>query len=182
MDDLSLGTRQQMPEGLRALLAEFPRDGWERHRHFAGLVQFWLERHMMFRQLRTVMQQDVEAAMDKKMPGREQASRLSRFGGMMVSQLHGHHQIEDAHYFPVLGRMEPKLGKGFDILDADHHAMDGLLNRFTESANAVLQGKGELGTFRQELLSFGTLLERHLEDEEDLIVPVILRHGPGKLE
>jgi hemerythrin-like domain-containing protein len=186
MDDLDLATRMRMPDALRALLADFPRDSWDAHPHFVGLVQFWIERHMMFRQLTEALQTDVEAALDKKLDPTQHKARLSRYGGMLVGNLHGHHQIEDNHYFPVLSGMEPKLERGFGILDADHHAMDGLLERFTTAANAVLQGKEgatkPAGDFRAELLSFGKMLDRHLEDEEDLIVPVILKHGPGGLQ
>ncbi|PIL18139.1 hypothetical protein P775_21470 [Puniceibacterium antarcticum] len=171
-----------MPEALRVLLETFPREDWEAHPHFSGLVAFWLDRHLMFRNLLGSLQSDAEAAIDRKIDPQSHKKRVSQYGGMLVSQLHGHHQIEDHHYFPVLSKMEPKLLKGFDILDADHHAMDGLLNRFTSSANAVLQGKGKPGPFHKELLSFGALLHRHLEDEEDLIVPVILKHGPYALE
>jgi hemerythrin-like domain-containing protein len=100
---------------------------------------------------------------------------------MLVQNLHGHHQIEDLHYFPVLTRREPRLARGFEILDRDHHALDALLAGFAEDANAVLQGRLEPGAFRERLLGFEAVLVRHLEDEEDLIVPVILKHGPGGL-
>jgi hemerythrin-like domain-containing protein len=135
----------------------------------------------MFRRLMGSLQEDAEAAIDRKIDPQSHKARISRYGGMLVSQLHGHHQIEDHHYFPVLSKLEPKLVRGFDILDADHHAMDGLLERFTSSANDILQGQGEPGAFHRELLSFDAMLHRHLEDEEDLIVPVILRHGPDAL-
>ena len=95
--ELDLANRDRMPEALRALLADFPREGWEAHPHFVGLVQFWLERHMMFRQLSEVLQSDVEAALDKKLDPQAHRARLSRYGGMLVNQLHGHHQIEDHH-------------------------------------------------------------------------------------
>ena len=100
---------------------------------------------------------------------------------MLVGQLHGHHRIEDTQYFPVLSRLETRLDRGFAILDRDHHALDALLGRFTESANAVLQGRGEAGAFLDELGAFEGFLNRHLEDEEDLVVPVILKHGPDGL-
>ncbi len=178
---LALVTRQGLPDALRILLESYPRDSWENHSNFAGLVAFWLDRHVMFRRLTDTLRSDAEAAVDKRLDPQTHFARLSRFGGMLVSQLHGHHQIEDAHYFPVLAKREQTLDRGFKILDQDHHAMDGLLNRFTESANAVLQGTGEAGAFHSELLSFQSLLHRHLEDEEDLIVPVILKHGPDNL-
>ncbi len=179
--DLALDKRSGLPDALRALLEEFPRDAWEAHPNFAGLVAFWLERHMMFRQLGEALQSDVEARIDKRLDPMQHKRRLSRYGSMLVQGLHGHHQIEDAHYFPILSQREKPLQRGFDILDKDHHAMDGLLDRFSRGANAVLQDTGEPGVFRDELLSFQGMLLRHLEDEEDLIVPVILKHGPQGL-
>lgn len=176
-----LDKRDRLPDALRILLQDYPREAWEAHPDFGGLVQFWLERHMMFRKLTEVLRTDAESAMDGKLDPRQQKARLSRYGGMLLQELHGHHQIEDHHYFPVLSGMDKRLVRGFDILDKDHHAMDGLLNRFAESANGVLQDRAELGVFREEVLGFDALLSRHLEDEEDLIVPVILKYGTGGL-
>lgn len=174
---MDLLSRAALPEELRALLAEYPRAGWPEHGNFAGLVAFWLDRHGMFRQLCQVMGRDAEEAVDGRLEEAALRRRLSRYGSMLVQQLHGHHQIEDMHYFPVLTKREPRLERGFEILDRDHHALDALLDRFTGSANALLQGQAEAGVFREELLSFERFLLRHLEDEEDLIVPVILKHG-----
>lgn len=177
MDALSLEGRNGLPDTLRVLLADFPRDSWKTDPGFGGLVSFWLDRHLMFRRLTATMQEDTEAVMDGAMDPQEHKARLGRFGSMLVQQLHGHHQIEDQHYFPVLSGFDPRLLRGFDILDKDHDAMDGLLDRFATSANGLIRDVAEPGPFREELLSFGALLERHLYDEEDLIVPVILRHG-----
>ncbi len=181
MDErLKLMQRAALPDALRALLQDYPREAWEAHPHFAGLVAFWLERHMMFRKLLDMLEQDAQSAVDKVLDPRQHQARIARFGGMLVNQLHGHHQIEDHHYFPVLSGLEPRLARGFEILDSDHHDLDGLLARFTDAANATLQG-GEPGAFLTEVEAFAPFLSRHLEDEEDLIVPVILRHGPGGL-
>ena len=180
-DPTDLTTRDRLPEALRALLRDYPRADWQGHDNFAGLVAFWLDRHLMFRRLTEALRRDAEAAIDRRMDAQSHAARLSRHGGMLVGQLHGHHQIEDMHYFPVLTRLERPLERGFEILDRDHHALDALLGRFTDAANAVLQGKDGPGPFHEELLSFERFLHRHLEDEEDLIVPVILKHGEDGL-
>lgn len=86
------------------------------------------------------------------------------------------------HYFPKLVGYESSLARGFEILDRDHHAMDSLLNGFATAANGVLQGKEEPGEFHKTMSEFETLLLRHLEDEEDLIVPILLKHGARGLE
>lgn len=185
MENLSLDTRVGLPDALRVLLADYPRLGWESHPNFTGLVQFWLERHMMFRRLCDMMQDDAQVALDRQMDHRTYAPRLARFGGMLVNQLHGHHQIEDAHYFPTLVTLDTRLERGFEILDKDHHDLGDLLDRFTQKANAVLRSDeagsiDAIAKFAKERDDFAVFLARHLEDEEDLIVPIILKNdGAG---
>ncbi len=180
-NDLDLAQRTGLPDALHALREAYPRGSWETHENFDGLVAFWMERHMMFRQLCAHLREDAEAASDKRLPKAQHDSRLMRFGSMLLQQLHGHHQIEDHHYFPKLVGLEARLARGFEILDRDHHAMDGLLERFGSAANGVLQGTVEPGAFRDEVGGFETLLLRHLEDEEDLIVPILLKHGSDRI-
>lgn len=65
-DTLTLDTRDGLPDALRALLQDFPRDAWPAHDNFAGLVAFWLDRHLMFRRLMTALIDDAEHAVDHK--------------------------------------------------------------------------------------------------------------------
>lgn len=183
MTDTSL-TRTGLPDALRVLLADYPRAGWQADPGFHGLVSFWLERHLAFRDLTALLQTDAEAALDARLSPDQHAHRLARLGGHLVQDLHGHHQIEDHHYFPRLSALEPRLARGFDILDADHHALHYHIDTFIKGANAVLKAQGDpvtrgtrTGRFRDDLATFRTFLDRHLTDEEDLIVPVILKHG-----
>jgi hypothetical protein len=106
---------------------------------------------------------------------------------MFVGDLIGHHNIEDVHYFPVLARAETPLERGFEILDHDHHALDAHLAAFVDQANAVLtdiEGRDlreRVGVLHGHVLCLGGFLDRHLTDEEELVVPVILKHGPQGL-
>ncbi|MCU0908016.1 MAG: hemerythrin domain-containing protein [Rhodobacteraceae bacterium] len=189
LDALRLADRAGLPEALRVLLDDYPRDGWATHPQFEGLVAFWLQRHQMFRDLMGLIATDAEAAMDRRLGGRAYAARLSQLGGGLVQNLHGHHQIEDHHYFPVLRRHDARIAIGFDLLDADHHAMDGLLSGFAEAANAAIRAAEDPGALvdraadlRACMADFRRMLARHLDDEEDLIVPVILRSGGAGLD
>ncbi|WP_458878534.1 hemerythrin domain-containing protein [Arenibacterium sp. CAU 1754] len=175
-DTLELNQRAGLPDALRVLVTEIPREAWQAHPNFGGMVEFWLQRHMMFRQILERMERDVQAHVDGHLDFKAYAPRLSRYGGMLLNELHGHHQIEDHHYFPRLVQLDRRIEAGFDLLEADHGAMDGLLHDMAGAANAVLQG-GEAGVFSDRLDEFGTLLNRHLVDEEDIIVPVILKSG-----
>jgi hemerythrin-like domain-containing protein len=141
---------------------------------------------MMFRQLMAHMGRETEAFLDGDSRCAGFAQGIARYGGLFVNQLHGHHQIEDHHYFPLLRQKDARIERGFDLLDADHHALDGILNRFVEQANGAIQGAGGPTRRRQRarcLTGCGSqrLIGRHLEDEEDLIVPVILIHGADGL-
>jgi iron-sulfur cluster repair protein YtfE (RIC family) len=185
--DLSLDTRAGLPEALQVLLRDYPRAGWQADPGFHGLVSFWLERHMMFRQLMARMTEDTQAFLDRRSDPRAYAQGIARFGGIFVNQLQGHHQMEDHHFFPILRGRDSRIAHGFDLLDADHHALDGILARFVDQANGAIEGAGGpdpragAGRLLAGLTDLERLIDRHLTDEEDLIVPVILRDGPDGL-
>jgi iron-sulfur cluster repair protein YtfE (RIC family) len=183
MSDHELETRSGLPKALRVLLADYPREAWEADPNFSGLVAFWLQMHQGFRDGLAVMTRDAEQLLDGRLAPETFAPRLSRVGGQFVEHLHGHHHIEDHHYFPLLAAREKRLSQGFQILDADHHALDAHIAGFVGEANGVLRGvaagafRDEAGGLHAQLVRLGGFLERHLADEEELIVPVILRHG-----
>jgi len=181
---LSLENRSRLPDALRVLMTEFPRGGWQDNPRFEGLIRFWLERHMMFRGLLDAIETDTHNVLDDKMDTARFAARLARYGSIFVGELHGHHSVEDAHYFPLLETFDARLARGFSLLDADHHALDGHLQRFTEAVNAVLTSHGQAddmrvrtGEFDAVLQDLKSLLNRHLIDEEEIVVPVVLKYG-----
>ncbi|MCC6006060.1 MAG: hemerythrin domain-containing protein [Rhodobacteraceae bacterium] len=182
MSDLALNLRAGLPDALRVLLRDYPRDLWEAHRNFDGLTRFWLERHMMFRQVLGMWQQETRGFLDGG-DTRAHGARTSQLGGFLLSQLQGHHQIEDGHYFPMLSRAEPRLSRGFALLDADHHALEAELSALAEAGNTHLAalaegaGRDSAGALLARLDGFAPLLDRHLTDEEEGVGPVILHHG-----
>lgn len=179
----ALERREGLPEALRVLLAQYPRAHWQGHPRFGGLTQFWLERHLGFRELHAALVAEVQGHLDRNTDPERHAGRLWRLGSTLIEGLEGHHQIEDAHYFPHLAALEPRLARGFALLDADHHALDAHLGALTKAANAHLGAvragdtRATAGALLAQIEGFGGFLERHLLDEEDLVVPVILHHG-----
>ncbi len=183
--DYPLESREKFPDALRVLLEDYPREAWEAHDNFSALIRFWLERHLMFRRLLDALESETLRALDGNMEARLYVARLSRYGSLFIGELHGHHMVEDTHYFPQLKPLEAGLERGFDILDRDHHAIDGHLEGFTDDANAIMRAVGEsgdwkaaTGKFRTGLQHLTRFLDRHLVDEEELVVPVLLRHTP----
>jgi iron-sulfur cluster repair protein YtfE (RIC family) len=173
---LALTERIGLPDALRVLIEAYPRTGWEKHENFGELVRFWMQRHGMFRQLVQILRADAEAFSDRKTDLETYAPRLRHHAGRLLNELHGHHQIEDHHYFPRLVGLDSRVARGFDLLESDHEALDPLLQQMADCANAVLQGSAP-AAFADFLARFETLLERHLIDEEEIVVPVILSSG-----
>lgn len=112
------------------------------------------------------------------------AQHSARLIDGLLQDLKGHHQIEDTHYFPLLARLGAPLEAGFALLEADHHALDGHIHGLAEVTNAMLpalQGGGgqpAVGQVRAHARQFERFIDRHLTDEEDLVVPTILHLAP----
>jgi iron-sulfur cluster repair protein YtfE (RIC family) len=184
----ALDARAHLPEGLRFLLRDYPRRIWGDHPNFGPTTKFYLDRHAMFRECFAVMRRLTDESLDARRPPAGFARDFARVGGFFLRELHTHHSIEDHHYFPALQRLEPRLTRGFEILDADHHALHDALERFHASAEAALravQSEGDpktaLGALEAELKRFDPLLDRHLTDEEEIVIPVMLDKGEAAL-
>ena len=89
------------------------------------------------------------------------------------------------HYFPVFRRAEPRLAAGFALLERDHCALHTAIGSIVERANVVLtaestggaQFRADLARFRDAHVALGRDLLRHLDDEEDLVIPLLLERG-----
>ncbi|NNE86603.1 MAG: hemerythrin domain-containing protein [Silicimonas sp.] len=185
----ALENRQVLPDALRVLLQDYPRELWEDDPGFSQLIRFWLDRHLMFRRIMEALLETTAHVRDKSLDPQSFAHQLSRYGSMFVGELHAHHSVEDAHYFPVMKTLDSRITAGFDILDKDHHTIDARLQGFAEMANGVLRGMqadeaaamAQLGPLADELKVLEHFLDRHLTDEEELVVPVLLKYTPEGL-
>jgi iron-sulfur cluster repair protein YtfE (RIC family) len=182
MDDLE--NRKGLPDALRVLLDTLPRAGWEAHPNFDGLIRFWLDRHLMFRDVLGRLRKGSALYLDRQTDPRRHAAETARYAGFLLNELHGHHSIEDHHYFPALIGLDKRLVRGFELLDADHQALDGHIHAMADTTNAFLRRLGETderdrgAALDAALARFETFLDRHLTDEEDLVVPVLLTYAP----
>lgn len=182
MDDLE--NRKGLPDALRVLVETLPRSGWESHPNFDALTRFWLDRHLMFRDVLGRLRSGSELYLDRKVDPRRHAAETARYAGFLLNELHGHHGIEDHHYFPALVGLDARLVRGFELLDSDHQALDGHIHAMAETTNAFLQRLGQAeerdrgAALSAALARFESFLDRHLTDEEDLVVPVILTYAP----
>jgi hypothetical protein len=182
LDALALARRSGWPDDLRVLVARYPREQWDTHPNLGEMARFWLSRHAMFRELTGTIEQIAAHFRAGKLAPEEFACHFVPRLQFMLDQLNVHHQIEDLHYFPIFRAADDRLARGFDVLEGDHHHIHGDMALTAETANALLrslQGGGDTmhrcGDNYAD--ASGILLKglvRHLDDEEDLIVPLIL--------
>ena len=182
LEALALARRSGWPDELRVLLARYPREQWDGHPNLGEMARFWLSRHAMFRELSAAIEDIAMQFQAGKLPPGEFARHFVPRLQFMLDQLNLHHQIEDLHYFPIFRSADERLARGFDVLEGDHHHIHADMARTAETANALLQALQAGGDILRRcgddyadasaVLLKG--LTRHLDDEEDLIVPLIL--------
>ncbi|MCR8550706.1 hemerythrin domain-containing protein [Salipiger sp. P9] len=184
MTQYDITQREGLPNDLQTLLRDLPRDGWEAHPNFARATRNWMGAHQKFRALGTALQGDAEDFLDTRIPEERYAERLAHGGHALVQHLHGHHAWEDHRFFPELEAVDPRFARGLEMLESDHVALDGLLDTLTRQGNRVVQlatlAPAQMGEearpLRDTLERLNRFLLRHLTDEEDLVVPILLHH------
>jgi hemerythrin-like domain-containing protein len=189
LEALALANRSGWPEDLRVLIERYPREQWDAHANLGDMARFWLSRHAMFRELSTAIDVITSQFRSGRLLPAEFARQFVPRLQFILDQLNVHHQIEDLHYFPIFRAADARLTRGFDVLEGDHHHIHGDMARTAETANALLQALQAGGDIlRQSIDDYanasGSLLKglvRHLDDEEDLIVPLILDRGEAAL-
>ena len=173
------------PAELARFLERHPRATWPNANSAAAA--FWLDVHDHLRRDAA----GLTAASDayRSSPAQLAAVAEPRLRGL-VAAMHGHHQIEDFHYFPTFRRAEPRLAAGFDRLEREHAS----LARRIEAAFAALrelraavQRSAEpsapptvqlaVQRYVDAAAALCLELEGHLNDEENLVVPLLLESG-----
>lgn len=179
MSDLTLPSRSGLPEAMRQLLAARPRETWADPR-LPETARFWLQMHDGFRRQQAVMSRLVEEGAGD--PRAVHAPLIQTLGGFL-GHLDGHHRVESGHYFPAFRRAEPRVVDGLDLLDRDHDTLHAELEALHAAGRAFHQaasaggGIDELRRLAEALGRAGPLLTRHLDDEEEIVIPLLALHG-----
>jgi hypothetical protein len=183
---LTIDVRDGLPAELLELLRKYPRDQWATDARLHGLAEGWLQRHNMFRELSVLIGDMTTDLREGRTSPTTFLPLFQRRMGLLLGELDTHHRVEDDYYFPSFAAAAPKLQKGFDILDNDHGVIHGAIHDLgtaSRSLIAALSGEvwGREGDALRaaerlggEIVGFDRTLLRHLEDEEDLIIPLIL--------
>jgi hemerythrin-like domain-containing protein len=186
--EFALDTRSGWPADLRLLIDRYPREVWTGHANLGAMAQFWLQRHDMFREIGTALEQATAAFREGTASAQDLRAWFPSRMQFFLQQLNAHHQIEDLHYFPVFQAAEARLAHGFDVLETDHKVIHEQIDATVEAANLflrtavnddALRGAGERYAGQNGALL--RLLAQHLADEEDLIIPLILDRSEAAL-
>lgn len=177
--------RAGLPDDLLFLLRKYPRHAWGGTHPIGVLGRFWLKRHDMFRELGATLCAQAGNLREAGAAGENFTTWFAPRLSFFLNELNAHHMIEDEHYFPALAAAEPKLQRGFELLDQDHHLIHQCLESNALAARAFLDairhGGDRLKRASEHYGSdSGRLvagLMRHLADEEDLIVPLLIERG-----
>jgi hemerythrin-like domain-containing protein len=189
MTSTDLDTRLGWPEDLRFLLAQYPREQWMQHANLGMMARFWLDRHKMFRGLGRALNDATAKFREGAVAPQEFHTWFAPRLQFFLQQLNAHHQIEDHHYFPIFREAESRLLRGFEVLEGDHEILHAGILKSVETANELLKSL-QAGTDKLRFASDNyaevndQLLKqmlRHLDDEEDLIIPLILERGEHQL-
>jgi len=187
--DLALDTRSGWPADLRLLVDRYPREVWTGHANLGAMAQFWLQRHEMFREIGAALDQATATFRAGTATTQDFRAWFPPRLQFFLQQLNAHHQIEDHHYFPVFAAAEARLARGFEVLESDHHVIHAQIAATVETANSFLRvAANDPDPLRTAGERYGAandalqrLLTRHLGDEEDLIIPLILDRGEADL-
>jgi hypothetical protein len=188
-DPFALDARNALPAEWLALLQRHPRAGWADHPNLGMTARFWLDRHAAFRGLGRDLQKRAEGFQGGGVALEDFQTWFAPRLQLLLGELNGHHQVEDFHYFPVFRRAAPQLDAGIDLLDRDHKTLHLDLVETAEAANALLQAlarqpagaEGPAAAYAETSTRLLRRMERHLDDEEDLVIPLFLERGEAAL-
>lgn len=186
--DQQLDARRGLPEDLLYLARRHPRP-WDGAPGLAGTGEIWLGNHRYFRAVTDWLAGFVDGLRVADVPPDAFPAPFRSRVGALLSGLDGHHRIEDQYYFPRFMQAEPRLLHGFEIMEDDHHVIHRAIFELSSAGRALVEALGApserlspdaaraadaaAGTFG----GFRTALARHLDDEEDLVIPLLLERA-----
>lgn len=178
-----LRRRTALSGALRRHLVALDREDWAGHPRYGGLPAFWMGVHASLRDGSRQLVGGLEALADVAagaVPEAVAGSRIVDLGDDLIAVTHHHHQVEDGHYFPMFIRAVPALRDPLLLLDGDHRVLaeaiagtEAALRRLRRPGADRDAVAGALGPSRE----LGRILERHLHDEEEVVIPLLLQAG-----
>jgi hemerythrin-like domain-containing protein len=158
------------------LYNKLPPDKWF-GADYAYKTSGWLKVHTNIRKRQRILVQISEAYISGEFDWSEYRSQILKRINMHVLKLHQHHEVEDEGFFPEFVSMYPKLAPAFEILGHDHEYLNELLDKLQIQndmlARSEVEDKALAEELHKTLVAVTDLLQQHLTDEEDLVIPIL---------
>ncbi|MCL9783072.1 hemerythrin domain-containing protein [Vibrio sp. S4M6] len=177
-ENLDVLTRKQLPASIERQLIQIPRDTWSQHPNYFGKAKFFIDYHNSLKQMSAALVNNLEVMLDSPKPDFTLQEVIHQGQGF-IQTAHHHHYMEDHFYFPHFRRVERELGKGIDLLDGDHKSLSNALNDVQERIsfpNGQVDPNFSLGYLHERAVKLDNILKRHLDDEEEIIIPIFLKY------
>lgn len=173
--------RSGLTEELRKLLFDTPKEQWGGHPNYWRGAEMWQGVHRSLLHESGLFVNGLEKLAD--IPKGEMESGLllndlRQLGGHLIGHAHVHHHVEDDHYFPRFKEVFPQLGRPIDLLDCDHRVLEETLDaveNHIRGLSADTADRDRIGAALADAKKLDRILNRHLEDEEDIVIPALLK-------
>jgi len=175
--------RKGLPSSVQETLLESTRSEWKDHPRFGGKANFFMTIHRELLDGSAQLSRGIEKLLD--VPASDVSEAVSQmnmlpFSKGLIDLAHRHHEIEDHGYFPQFRLMYPELNRVLSLLDGDHKVLNSALDD-TQVALNQLNGpvitRDQLADLHAGGQALENILNRHIWDEEEVIIPIFLRHG-----
>ncbi len=184
MKNQHLQDRPHLPENYLLLLEKHPRESWEDNPEMPIFILQWLENHALYRRLSRSLVKETQKFLNKEHSAQDYAQRLGFFGAQLVENLTRHHHFEDEQFFPTISTAEPRVKKGVELLISDHAALTKALEKFVIAGNEIIdlalqedpKTHAKATAILAQASALKAFLTSHLNDEENLIIPILLHH------
>ncbi|MDD9908968.1 MAG: hemerythrin domain-containing protein [Ahrensia sp.] len=188
-DHLSIEKRSGLPEEWRFLLLSYPRSDWLSHASLGEHTKFWLQVHRSFRMMGAHLNERTDAYESGIVTAEQFRHTMVRRLQNFLGSLDHHHRIEDHVFFPKFMEAEKRLVAGIELLEADHTVIDAQVHAMVDVANALLRSPAsDKDALKRNGEDFAIasrrivkLLDRHLDDEEEIVIPLLLDRGEEEL-
>jgi hypothetical protein len=183
LPEYHVSKRKGLPKSVKKTLLESTRSEWKKHSRFGGKAKFFMTIHRDLLNGAAQLSGSIEKLLDvpqKDVNGAVKRMKLLLFSKNLISFAHHHHEIEDHGYFPQFALMYPELNRGFSLLDGDHKILDAALDETEIALHNLRSGpttRDKLAELYAGSQALDKILKRHIWDEEEVIIPIFLRHG-----
>ncbi len=163
------------------MLFDTPKHEWASHQNYWRGADMWQGIHRSLLHESGLFVEGLEKLVDLP-KGELQAglllNNMRHVGGHLIGHAHVHHHVEDDHYFPRFKEIFPQLGRPIDLLDCDHRVLEETLDAVEGHVRAMQAENADrdrIGAALEDARKLDRILNRHLADEEDIVIPALLR-------